>query len=42
MCGSRRRGKPRMRWLEDVEKDIRKINVKRGDIRQPIGKKGLP
>ena len=27
--GSRRRGRPRMRWLEDVEKDIREMKVKR-------------
>jgi hypothetical protein len=27
--GRRRRGTPRMRWLEDVEKDIREMKVKR-------------
>ena len=27
--GSRRRGRRRMRWLEDVEKDIREMKVKR-------------
>jgi hypothetical protein len=27
--GSRRRGRPRMRCLEDVEKDLREIKVKR-------------
>ena len=26
--GSKRRGRPRVRWLEDVEKDLREINVK--------------
>ena len=25
----RRRGSPRMRWLEDVEKDLREVKVKR-------------
>jgi len=27
--GSRRRGRPRMRWLEDVEKDMWEMKVKR-------------
>ena len=27
--GSRRRGRPRMRWLEDVEKDLQEMKVKR-------------
>ena len=27
--GSRRRENPRMRWLEDVEKDMREMKVKR-------------
>ena len=27
--GSRRRGRPRLRWLEDVEKDLQQIRVKR-------------
>ena len=27
--GSRRRGRPRMRWLEDVEKNMRGMKVKR-------------
>jgi hypothetical protein len=27
--GTRRRGRPRMRWLEDVWKDIREMKVKR-------------
>ena len=27
--GSTRRGSPRLRWLEDVEKDLQEIKVKR-------------
>jgi hypothetical protein len=27
--GSRRKGRPRLRWLEDIEKDLREIKVKR-------------
>jgi hypothetical protein len=27
--GSRRTGKPRLRWLEEVVKDLRKMKVKR-------------
>jgi hypothetical protein len=27
--GSKRRGKPRMRWLKDVEKDLWEMKVKR-------------
>jgi hypothetical protein len=27
--GSRRRGTPRQRWLEDVEKDLREMKLKR-------------
>ena len=27
--GSRRRGRPRVRWLEDVEKDLMEMKVKR-------------
>jgi hypothetical protein len=42
MWGSRRRGRPRMRWLEGVEKDIREMKIKRGDRRQSTRKKGLP
>ena len=29
MEGSRRRGRPRLRWLENAEKDLREIKVKR-------------
>jgi hypothetical protein len=29
MEGSRRRGKPRLRWLEDVEKDLQEMEVKK-------------
>jgi hypothetical protein len=27
--GGRRRGRPRQKWLEDVEKDLREMKVKR-------------
>jgi len=40
MWGSRR-GRPRMRWLEDVQKDVREVKFKSGDRRQSMGKKGL-
>jgi len=27
--GSKRKGRPRLRWLEDIEKDLREIEFKR-------------
>ena len=39
--GSRRRGRPRMRWLEEVEKDVREVK-RSGDRRQSIGKNKRP
>jgi hypothetical protein len=27
--GSRKQGRPRMRWLEEIEKNLREIKVKR-------------
>jgi hypothetical protein len=27
--GSRRRGRPRLRWIEDIEKSLREMRVKR-------------
>jgi hypothetical protein len=27
--GSRRKGRSRLRWLEDIEKDVREMKVKR-------------
>jgi hypothetical protein len=38
--GSRRRGRSRMRCLEDVEKDLWEMKVRDGDRRQSIGKNG--
>ena len=29
LAGSRRRGRPRLRWLKDAEKDVQEIKVKR-------------
>jgi hypothetical protein len=37
--GSRRGGRPRLRWLEEVEKDVREVKGS-GDRRQSIGKNG--
>jgi hypothetical protein len=32
--GSRIRGRPRLRWMEDIEKDLREIKLRNGDRRQ--------
>ena len=39
--GSRRRGRPRLRWLEKVEKDVREVKGS-GDRRQSLGKNWRP
>jgi hypothetical protein len=39
LVGSRRRGRPSLRWLEDVEKDVREVKGS-GDRGQSIGKNG--
>jgi hypothetical protein len=39
--GSRRRVRPRLRWLEEVEKGVREVKGS-GDRRQSIGKNGRP
>jgi hypothetical protein len=38
--GRTRMGRPRLRWLEDVEKDLLKMKVKNGDRRQWTEKNG--
>jgi hypothetical protein len=40
--GSRRRRRPRFRWLEDVEKDPLEIRIRNGDGKQSIVKNGRP
>ena len=37
--GRRRRGRPRLRWINDVEDDLRKLGVKRW--RTKVGKRGM-
>ena len=39
--GSRRRGRPRLRWREKVEKDVREVKGS-GDRRQSLGKNWRP
>jgi hypothetical protein len=39
--GSRRRGRPRSRQMEEVEKDLREVKGS-GDRRQSLGKNGPP
>ena len=36
----RRKGRHRLSWLEDVEKDLWEIRLRDGDRRQPTGKNG--
>jgi hypothetical protein len=36
--GSRKKERPRLRWLEDAEKNLWEIKVKDGDRQQSIGK----
>jgi len=40
--GNRRRGRPRLRWLEKVVKDLQELKVKDVDRWQLIGKYGRP
>ena len=37
-----RKGRYRLRWLEDVEKDLWEMRLTDGDRRQPTGKNGGP
>jgi len=39
--GSRRRGRPRMRWLKEVEKDVREVQGS-GERRKSLGKNWRP
>ena len=38
--GRRGRGQPRLRWIDDVEEDIRKLGIKNGEEKLWIGKNG--
>jgi hypothetical protein len=38
--GSRRRGRPRLRWLKDVEKGLREMKVNKRWRQKLIGKNG--
>jgi len=40
--GSRRRGRSRMRWLEDVDKDLREKKVKRWRLKAVDRENGRP
>jgi len=39
--GSRRKGRPRVRWLEGVQKDLEEMKVRRW-LQKTVGKNGRP